>query len=215
MEGLAQFRPDWKVRKMSTTTANPRVLVESISLTWVKNLLAVFTGTAFISLMAQVSIPLPFTPVPLTGQTLAVLLTAGALGTWRSISSSVLYLALAVAGLPVLTPQADGSHIVGTQVFQMASFGYVVGFILASFVVGKLSERGLSKSIVGTLLIMAVGNVVIYSAGLVNLKNVTGAEWTQVFAWGLTPFIIGDLIKIAIAANLMPATWKIVSRIQD
>ncbi len=200
---------------MSTTTANPRVLIESISMTWVKNLVAVFTGTAFISAMAQVSIPLPFTPVPLTGQTLAVLLTASALGTWRSVSASVLYLVLAVAGLPVLTPQADGSHIVGTQVFQMASFGYVIGFIIASFAVGKLSERGLSKSIIGSTATMFAGNVIIYSFGLVNLQFVTNAEWAQVIAWGLTPFIIGDLIKIAIAANLLPATWKLINRFQD
>jgi biotin transport system substrate-specific component len=173
------------------------------------------TGTAFISVLAQVSIPLPFTPVPLTGQTLAVLLTAGALGTWRSMSSSILYLGLAVAGLPVLAPQPDGTHVIGTQVFQMASFGYVVGFIVASFAVGKLSERGLSKSILGTTFTMLIGNVVIYTAGLINLKNVTGADWSQVFAWGLTPFLIGDLIKVVIAANLLPATWKLVNRSQN
>jgi biotin transport system substrate-specific component len=200
---------------MSISAASPRVLVETVSLTWIRNAVAVLTGTAFISAMAQVSIPLPFTPVPLTGQTLAVLLTAGALGTWRSISSSILYLGLAVAGLPVLAPQTDGSHVVGTQVFQMASFGYVVGFILASFVVGKLSERGLSKSILGTTFTMLIGNVVIYTAGLINLKNVTGADWSQVFAWGLTPFIIGDLVKVVIAANLLPASWKLAKRLQD
>ncbi len=200
---------------MSISTVSPRVLVETVSLTWVRNAVAVLTGTAFISAMAQVSIPLPFTPVPLTGQTLAVLLTAGALGTWRSMSSSILYLGLAVAGLPVLAPQPDGTHVIGTQVFQMASFGYVVGFIVASFAVGKLSERGLSKSILGTTFTMLIGNVVIYTAGLINLKNVTGADWSQVFAWGLTPFLIGDLIKVVIAANLLPATWKLSSRLQD
>ncbi|MCX6402989.1 MAG: biotin transporter BioY [Actinobacteria bacterium] len=197
---------------MSISTVSPRVLVETVSLTWVRNAVAVLTGTAFISVLAQVSIPLPFTPVPLTGQTLAILLTAGALGTWRSMSSSILYLGLAVAGLPVLAPQPDGTHVIGTQVFQMASFGYVVGFIVASFVVGKLSERGLSKSILGTTFTMLIGNVVIYTAGLINLKNVTGADWSQVFAWGLTPFLIGDLIKVVIAANLLPATWKLVNR---
>jgi biotin transport system substrate-specific component len=97
----------------------------------------------------------------------------------------------------------------------MASFGYVVGFILASFVVGKLSERGLSKSILGTTFTMLIGNVVIYTAGLINLKNVTGADWSQVFAWGLTPFIIGDLVKVVIAANLLPASWKLAKRLQD
>jgi biotin transport system substrate-specific component len=197
---------------MSISTVSPRVLVETVSLTWVRNAVAVLTGTAFISVLAQVSIPLPFTPVPLTGQTLAVLLTAGALGTWRSMSSSILYLGLAVAGLPVLAPQPDGTHVIGTQVFQMASFGYVVGFIVASFVVGKLSERGLSKSILGTTFTMLIGNVVIYTAGLINLKNVTGADWSQVFSWGLTPFLIGDLIKVVIAANLLPATWKLINR---
>lgn len=197
---------------MSISTVSPRVLVETVSLTWIRNAVAVLTGTAFISVLAQVSIPLPFTPVPLTGQTLAVLLTAGALGTWRSMSSSILYLGLAVAGLPVLAPQPDGTHVIGTQVFQMASFGYVVGFIVASFVVGKLSERGLSKSILGTTFTMLIGNVVIYTAGLINLKNVTGADWSQVFAWGLTPFLIGDLIKVVIAANLLPATWKLINR---
>jgi biotin transport system substrate-specific component len=197
---------------MSISTVSPRVLVETVSLTWVRNAVAVLTGTAFISVLAQVSIPLPFTPVPLTGQTLAVLLTAGALGTWRSMSSSILYLGLAVAGLPVLAPQPDGTHVIGTQVFQMASFGYVVGFIVASFVVGKLSERGLSKSILGTTFTMLIGNVVIYTAGLINLKNVTGADLAQVFSWGLTPFLIGDLIKVVIAANLLPATWKLVNR---
>jgi biotin transport system substrate-specific component len=200
---------------MSISTVSPRVLVETVSLTWVRNAVAVLTGTAFISVLAQVSIPLPFTPVPLTGQTLAVLLTAGALGTWRSMSSSILYLGLAVAGLPVLAPQPDGTHVIGTQVFQMASFGYVVGFIVASFAVGKLSERGLSKSILGTTFTMLIGSVVIYTAGLINLKNVTGADWSQVFAWGLTPFLIGDLIKVVISANLLPATWKLVNRSQN
>ena len=200
---------------MSINTANPRILVETISLSWAKNLVSVLSATAFISVMAQVSIPLPFTPVPLTGQTLAVLLAASALGTWRSISASVLYLGLAVAGMPVLSPQVDGSHITGTQVFQMASFGYVIGFIIASYVVGKLAEQGLTKSVIGTAVVMLLGNIAIYSAGLINLKNVTGADWTQVFAWGLTPFLIGDLIKIVIAANLLPATWKLVSHLQD
>lgn len=198
---------------MSTYASTPRVLVETISLTWAKNLVAVFSATTFISLMAQVAIPLPFTPVPLTGQTLAVLLVAGALGSWRAISASVLYLGLAVAGLPVLTPQTDGSHIVGFQVFQMASFGYVIGFIFASYVVGKLSEKGFSKSILQTTLAMVVGNLIIYTVGLLNLKNVTGAGWAQVFEWGLIPFVLGDIFKILIAANLLPATWKLVEKL--
>lgn len=197
---------------MSTYVSTPRVLVETFSLTWVKNVVAVFTATTFIALMAQVSIPLPFTPVPLTGQTLAVLLVAASLGAWRSISATSLYLGLAVVGFPVLSPQTDGSHIVGFKVFQMASFGYVVGFIIAGLVVGKLSEKGFSKTVLRTAFAMLIGNLVIYSFGLLNLKIVTGAQWSQVFDWGLTPFIPGDIFKILIAANLLPATWKIVEK---
>ena len=162
--------------------------------------------------MAQVAIPLPFTPVPLTGQTLAVLLVAAGVGAWRAISSSVLYLLLAIAGFPVLTPQTDGSHIVGFEVFQMASFGYVIGFIFASFAVGKLAENGFSKTMLRTTAIMLIGNLIIYSFGLLNLKIVTFADWYQVFQWGLFPFLIGDLLKIVIAANLLPATWRLVEK---
>ena len=78
-----------------------------------------------------------------------------------------------------------------------------------------MAERGFTKTIVSTSAAMIVGNIAIYSFGLLNLKNITGADWTQVIAWGLTPFVIGDIIKIVIAANLLPATWKIVNRLQD
>lgn len=195
-------------------TATPRTLVENFSFSWAKNLVAVFGATAFIAAMAQVSIPLPFTPVPLTGQTLAVLLTISALGAYRSLAATTIYLVAAVIGLPVLAPQADGSHISGTSVFSMASFGYVVGFIVASFAIGKLAERGMTKTFLKTTLLMIGANIIIYSLGLLNLKSVTGASWSEVISWGLTPFIIGDLIKILIAANLLPATWKMVAKLK-
>ncbi|MEN9693063.1 MAG: hypothetical protein RLZZ330_707 [Actinomycetota bacterium] len=195
-------------------TATPRTLIETFSFSWAKNLVAVFGATAFIAAMAQVSIPLPFTPVPLTGQTLAVLLTISALGAYRSIAATSMYLVAALIGLPVLAPQTDGSHITGTSVFTMASFGYVAGFIVASFVIGKLAERGMTKTILKTAVLMIGANVIIYSLGLLNLKSVTGASWSEVISWGLTPFVIGDLIKILIAANLLPATWKMVQRLK-
>lgn len=195
-------------------TATPRTLVEVLPMTWAKNLVTVLGGTAFIAALAQVAIPLPFTPVPLTGQTLAVLLTISTLGAYRSLASSSIYLIAAVAGLPVLAPQTDGSHITGSAVFSMASFGYVAGFVVASFVIGKLAERGMTKTILKTAIVMFAGNIIIYSLGLLNLKSVTGGSWSDVISWGLTPFIIGDLIKILIAANLLPATWKLVQNLK-
>ena len=131
---------------MSYAAVSPRVLADTYRLSKLHDLAVVLSATAFISLMAQVAIPLPFTPVPLTGQTLAVLLTAAAVGLWRATTSTSLYLALALAGAPVLAPQADGTHITGTAVFGMASFGYVVGFIVAGVVVGALAERGFTAS---------------------------------------------------------------------
>lgn len=195
-------------------TATPRTLVETVSLSWAKNLVIVLGGTTFIAAMAQVSIPLPFTPVPLTGQTLAVLLTISALGAYRSLAATSIYLVAAVIGLPVLAPQTDGSHITGTAVFSMASFGYVAGFIAASFVLGKLAEREMTKTVLKTAVVMIGANVIIYTFGLLNLKSVTGASWSEVISWGVTPFVIGDLIKILIAANLLPATWKLVAKLK-
>ncbi|MEY4322353.1 MAG: hypothetical protein RL410_134 [Actinomycetota bacterium] len=197
---------------MAIAATSPHVLGDTFRISKVHDLTLVAVGTLFISIMAQVSIPLPFTPVPLTGQTLAVLLTAGALGAWRSVASTALYLALALAGAPVLAAQADGSHITGTAVLNMASLGYVLGFIAASAVVGKLAERGFTRTPLRTALAMVLGNLVIYSVGVPVLQAVTGADLATAMSWGVTPFIIGDILKIVIAAGLLPSAWRITSQ---
>jgi biotin transport system substrate-specific component len=197
---------------MSYAATSPRVLGDTFRISQVHDIVLVASATLFIAVMAQVSIPLPFTPVPLTGQTLAVLLSAAALGAWRAVASTSLYLALALVGLPVLAPKADGSHVTGTAVFSMASLGYVLGFIVAGAIVGNLAERGFSKTPARTALAMVLGNLVIYSIGLPVLQSVTGADFATAMSWGVTPFLAGDLLKVVIAAGLLPAAWRIANR---
>lgn len=199
---------------MSVSYPAPRVLVESVRTAWIRDILLVATSVAFIAGAAQVSVPLPFSPVPLTGQTFAVLLTCAALGAWRSVVSTSLYLVAAVAGLPVLAPTADGSHITGVQVLGMASTGYLLGFIVAAMLVGRLSEGGWSRTPLRAAGIMVLGNLVIYAMGVPVLQAITGADWATALSWGLYPFLIGDAIKIALAAGLLPAAWTALKFLQ-
>ena len=124
----------------------------------------------------------------------------------------MLYLAAALAGLPVFAPTADGTHITGFEVLRMPTLGYVAGFIVAAFIVGRLAERGLTRSIKGTVLAMIVGNLAIYTLGLLWLQRTLSASWADAFAWGLTPFLVGDAVKVLLAAGLLPAAWRLVRR---
>ncbi len=185
---------------MALATPAPRVLADVVTQTWVRNVALVVGGAAFVGISAQIAIPLPFTPVPLTLQTFAVLLTAAALGSMRGVAAMALYAVAGAAGLPWFAEASSG--------YSAPSFGYIVGFIAAAFVVGRIAEHGATRSVVRTAGLMIVGNVIIYAVGLVWLKNSLDASWSDAIAWGLTPFLIGDAIKIAAAAGLLPATWK-------
>lgn len=185
---------------MALATPAPRVLADVVTRTWVRNVALVVGGAAFVGISAQIAIPLPFTPVPLTLQTFAVLLTAAALGSMRGVAAMALYAVVGAAGFPWFAEASSG--------YSAPSFGYIVGFIAAAFVVGRIAEHGATRSVVRTAGLMVVGNVIIYAVGLVWLKNSLDASWSDAIAWGLTPFLIGDAIKIAAAAGLLPATWK-------
>jgi len=167
--------------------------------------LAVATAIA-----AQISIPLPNTPVPLTLQTLAVLAGAAALGSVRATLASGLYLLLAVIGLPVLAPQADGSHTVGQAVLSLPTLGYLVGFIVSSFVVGKIAERGVTRSYVHTALAYVAGSAVIYVFGATWLAHAINVKASLAIEYGVRPFLLGDVIKAVAAGALLPSLWKLV-----
>ena len=159
----------------------------------------VLGGAAFVGLAAQVAIPLPFTPVPLTLQTFAVLLAGAALGSLRGVMAMSLYAVAGVAGVPWFAEGSSG--------FAMASFGYILGFIAAAGIVGRVAEHGATLTVWRTAGLMVLGNLVIYAVGVTWLKYAIDATWTTALQLGVAPFLIGDVVKIALAAGLLPLTW--------
>ena len=170
----------------------------------------VVAGALFIYLTSKIVIPVAGSPVPITGQTFGVLLVGGALGLRRGAVAVAMYVLLGVVGLPFF---AEGKG--GLTIIWGATGGYLIGFILAGAVVGRLAELGWDRKIGGALGAMVVGSAMIYAVGLPWLKVVTGMTVEETIAAGLTPFLIGDTIKIILAAVLFPAAWWVVGRRPD
>jgi biotin transport system substrate-specific component len=187
------------------TTLAPTLYIRAFPrmASWLRDLMLITIGALAVALLAQVKIPLPFTPVPLTGQTFAVLLTAAALGSKRSVASMALYIALGAFGLPVF---AGGDS--GMAYLSGATLGYLIGFVLAAYIVGLLAERGLERSVRTSLIPFLVGTVIIYACGISWLTIVLGS-FSKAVAAGLVPFVIGDIIKLAAASLALPAVWKL------
>ncbi len=160
-------------------------------------------GSFFIALCARIAVPLPFSPVPVTGQTLAVLLTGALLGSRRGPMSVMTYLAAGTAGLPVFAGGAAG-----LARFAGPTGGYLMGFISAAFVTGWLAESGWNRRVSTTAAMMWVGNVVIYALGLIWLARLVGAD--MALPLGLFPFMIGEAAKMVCAVILLPSAWRLV-----
>lgn len=178
-----------------------------------RDLSLVLAGSLFVALLAQVSIPLPFTPVPLTGQTLGVLLVGAALGSRLGFLALLAYLLEGALGLPVFAGGTGGlAKVLGP------TGGFLLAFPLAAGLVGLLVERfGLDRSFLGTLLAMLLGNALLYLLGLPWLWAwLTGAGKTVglsgLLAMGFFPFIPGDLAKAVLAAALLPSAWRFLGR---
>ena len=188
-----------------STQAVTGVIVDSwATQSRVRNAILVMGLTGFTALAAQVAIPLPFTPVPLTLQTFAVLAGAAALGAERAVIAQVLYITLAVAGAPVLAGGANGHEVVVG-----ATGGYLIGFVLASYVVGRISSNGASTKSGKTALAFLAGSVLIYALGAPWLAFTTGNTITWAVVNGVVPFLVGDLIKAVAAGAVLPLAWKI------
>jgi biotin transport system substrate-specific component len=174
----------------------------------VRNAVLVIAGAAFVGLAAQVAIPLPFTPVPLTGQTFAVLLTAASLGMWRGVASMSLYAVAALAGVPGF---AEGSSAFKAGALTV-SFGYILGFIAAAALVGWLAERGATRTAPRTVFFKDTATTEIYTLGATWLAAALGVSLSKAISLGVTPFLVGDLLKVALAAGLFPLAWRAVEK---
>lgn len=164
-------------------------------------------GSLLVAALAQLEVHLPFTPVPITGQTLGVLLVGVALGPGLGAASIGLYLLEGAIGLPFF---AGGTR--GWSLLQAASAtgGYLWGFMVASAVVGWLARRGWDRSFRGAIAAMLVGEVVIYAVGVPWLANALGVSLQRALVLGLYPFVVGDVAKVFAAGALLPAAWRLV-----
>lgn len=188
------------------TSAGPATLADVFTAerSWRAWATLVVGGAAIVSLAAQVSIGLPFTPVPVTGQTFAVVLVGAALGPFAGTCSIALYIVAGLAGAPVY---AHGAH--GGAVLTSATGGYLIGFVVAAAVTGSLTSRRWDRHLPSAIAAMLTGNVVIYLVGLPWLAWTLGTDLEKTLELGLYPFVVGDLAKIYLAATLLPTAWRI------
>ncbi|MCF6526015.1 biotin transporter BioY [Streptomyces sp. JJ36] len=164
----------------------------------------VLGGAALTGLAAQLSVPVPGSPVPVTGQTFAALLVGTSLGARRGFLSLAVYAVAGVAGVPWFSEGASGAA--------MPSFGYILGMLLAATVTGALARRGGDRGALRTAGTMAAGTAVIYAVGVPYLALATGMTAGEALAAGLVPFLIGDALKAALAMAALPAAWRLTGR---
>lgn len=186
---------------MTSTVITQRVLPRSA----IVSVALVVTAAALTALAAQVRIPLPFTPVPITGQTFAVLLTGAALGWKLGAAGQLLYLAVGVLGAPVFT---DGTG--GVEIIRGATGGYLVGFVFAAALVGRLAEGRQDRTFSNMFTAFILGSAVIYVVGVIGLMAATGWPLVEAVEKGVVPFLLGDIIKAAAAGLLLPGAWRLL-----
>lgn len=190
-------------------TLADRLFSRSIAL----DVVLVAAGAALTAIAAQISIPLQ--PVPITGQTLAVLLVGVTLGATRGGLSLLLYAVLGLVGLPVFAPQDDGSHLTGTAALTSPSFGYIIGFVFAAILTGWLAQREWDRKLFRNLLAFLAGSIVPFAFGLPWLAVALGNlgypnDLNSVLQAGLYPFIIGGIIKAVIGTGIISLAWAAV-----
>jgi biotin transport system substrate-specific component len=172
---------------------------------WVYDAACIMAGSLFVALSAQVALRLPFSPVPVTGQTLAALLVGAVLGSRRGSLALLVYLAEGLAGIPVFAGGGMGlARLLGP------TGGYLVGLVAAAYATGLLAERGWDRRPATAAMAMLAGNAVVYAFGLTWLARFVGPD--HVLTAGLLPFVPGDLLKVALAAGLLPVGWRLIDR---
>jgi biotin transport system substrate-specific component len=185
---------------------HPLVLADFIPTARARDTALVIGGAGFVGLAAQVSVAMPGTPVPVSGQTFAALLTGAVLG-WRRAGASLgLYLVGGVAGVPWYAGHRAG--------WGGASFGYVIGFVLAASVVGYLAARGGDRTPARTVATMSIGTVLVYMIGVPWLMANLDVSLGEAIGLGVRPFLLGDAVKVLLAAGLLPGAWHLLGRLK-
>ena len=173
--------------------------------------LFVVAGVGFIALLAQISVPVPGSPVPVTGQTLAVLLIGTTYGARLGVLTFATYLLAGVAGAPIFAPSGTSSNH-GIDRLIGATGGYLVGMLVASLVLGYLADRKADQKFKTSFPALLLGDAIIFTFGLLWLQQTLNLTWSQTIAAGFTPFILGEVLKIAITATSLPLVWRRISR---
>jgi biotin transport system substrate-specific component len=191
----------------STPTLSTAVLTRS---TWLTEAILVAAGVLLVALSAQVSFHLPGTPVPISGQTFAVLLVGSAYGATRGVGTIAAYLLVGIVGLPVFSSGTSGWEQVSG-----ATGGYLVGMLVAAGVAGLLAQHRWDRKLSSAVASMLTGNVVIYVFGLAWLYHeLPHATFASTLEAGLYPFVVGDMLKTYLAGALLPGAWTLVRRVK-
>lgn len=194
----------------SSTAPLPRpgeVLADLLPASRVREVALVAAGVAVMALLAQVVVPVPGSPVPITGQTLGLVLVATTLGPARSVTVMGLYVAAALVGLPFYS-EAGG----GYEVVVGATGGYVLGFLPAAYLIGRAARLGADRHFVKALPLFVAGQLVVFAVGVPWLALTTGMDAAAAVAAGFTPFLLGGAVKALVAAAVVPGIWRALGR---
>jgi biotin transport system substrate-specific component len=199
---------------VSTLALNPRaaaplVLADVLPRTRVRDAVLIVAGVGLTTLGAQIAIPVPPSPVPVTGQTLAVVLAGAALGARRGAASQLLYVLLGLF-LPVYADGASGAHVIWGS-----SGGYLVGFVVAAGLIGYAAEHGADRRPLLAAVTFAGGQLAVFAIGVPWLKVSADLTWADAIHYGFAVFIVGGLIKALIAAGVTPSAWRLARRVDD
>ncbi|MBW8736762.1 MAG: biotin transporter BioY [Streptomyces turgidiscabies] len=188
----------------AVATARPgQVLADLLPASRVRDAALVLGGAGLVGIAAQIAVPVPGSPVPVTGQTFAALLVGTALGAGRGLAALVVYALAGLAGVPWFAEGGSGTSV---------SFGYILGMVLASAAVGALARRGADRSVLRMAGTMLLGEAIIYAIGVPYLALAAGMSASAAIAAGLTPFLLGDALKAALAMGALPTAWKFLDR---
>jgi biotin transport system substrate-specific component len=192
------------VTTATTATLRAAFVPKSSAIT---HALFILGGTVFIAAMAQIAIPVPGSPVPVTGQTLAVLLVGTTYGARLALATFATYLLAAIAGAPLFAPSATSANH-GIDRLLSATGGYLVGMLVAAFLLGLLADRRADQKFKTSFPALILGDAVIFAFGLLWLNYSLELSWSATISAGLTPFIFGEVLKIAIVATSLPLIWR-------